>query len=381
MNTNRNITIIILLAIIVVTVAIVKNEKANKPEIETGPINIGVVAPFSGDAAAYGEPVQKSLQLMSEKLAVQNGINGRPVKFIYEDGKCDGKTAAAAAQKLISVDRVSVIIGGICSGETLAMAPIAEAAHVVLISPGSTAPAISQSGDYVFRVAFSDVLSAQSLAITMKTMGASHVAIVSEQTDFAQAMKPAFVDYAKVQGMNIDYDESFMSDTNDFATIATKIKSRNVDSVYINTQTGASAAKIAKALRERGSTAQFYTYFLSGSDFVASGDAVNGTYVLDVGSVANASIGGPFMQEYIQRYGSEPEYAWAATFSYDTASIILNAIQSVGNNAESIQSYLYTMPSYTGIAGNITFDNNGDAQGTDVFILKQIKNGKLESVK
>ena len=71
--------------------------------------------------------------------------------MIYEDGLCDGKGATNAVQKLINIDGVKIIIGGVCSGETLGAAPLAESSKVILFSPGSGSPDITNAGDYIFR--------------------------------------------------------------------------------------------------------------------------------------------------------------------------------------------------------------------------------------
>ena len=108
------------------------------PEAEAGPIMIGFIGPLTGDAAAYGEPERDVVALAVEEINAAGGINGRQISVIYEDGKCDGTASASAAQKLVNVDKVKVIIGGFCSGETLGAAPIAEQNKVILISPSST---------------------------------------------------------------------------------------------------------------------------------------------------------------------------------------------------------------------------------------------------
>ena len=102
-------------------------------------IKIGFIGPLTGGAAGYGQDIKSGV----EYYYTQNPtIAGKKVKVIYEDGKCNGQDAASAVQKLINVDKVKVIIGGLCSGETLAMAPIVEQAQVLIISPGSSSPAV-----------------------------------------------------------------------------------------------------------------------------------------------------------------------------------------------------------------------------------------------
>jgi len=55
-----------------------------------------------------------------DKANVSGGIDGKQIKLVVEDGRCNGKDATAAVQKLINIDKVAVIAGGACSSETLA---------------------------------------------------------------------------------------------------------------------------------------------------------------------------------------------------------------------------------------------------------------------
>jgi branched-chain amino acid transport system substrate-binding protein len=73
------------------------------------PILIGVVGPLSGDAAVYGEPAKNITEMAIEEINAAGGINGRPLKGIYEDGKCNPKDGATAGQKLISQDKVCLL--------------------------------------------------------------------------------------------------------------------------------------------------------------------------------------------------------------------------------------------------------------------------------
>ena len=104
--------------------------------------------PLTGPAAKYR--VHESALIAVEEINSSGGVNGKMIELIMEDGKCDGATAARAAQKLISIDKVKIILGGHCSTETLAIAPLAERNKVLLLASTSSSPAISGAGEYIF---------------------------------------------------------------------------------------------------------------------------------------------------------------------------------------------------------------------------------------
>src|SRR4029077_19889740 len=102
---------------------------------------------------------------------------------------CNGSDAAAAAQKLVNVDHVAGIIGGQCSSETLAAAPIAEAGQVPLISPWSSNPAITNAGKFIYRDYPSDALKGAALGTYLKSKGFKKLAMITENTDACQGIR------------------------------------------------------------------------------------------------------------------------------------------------------------------------------------------------
>src|SRR5687768_12900217 len=89
-------------------------------------LRIGVIQPLTGDAASYGTSQLRAIQIAADELNAKGGIRGKQIELVVEDGRCDSPAAGAAAQKLVSIDKVKVIIGGGCSSETLAAAALTE---------------------------------------------------------------------------------------------------------------------------------------------------------------------------------------------------------------------------------------------------------------
>jgi len=213
--------------IIIIVVVLVFYKPAPK-----GTIKIGFIGPLTGSAASAGEPTQKAVALAVEEINNSGGIKGRPIKIIYEDGKCEGKEAVNAAQKLINIDKVKIIIGGFCSGETLAVAPIAEAAKIILFSTGSGSPDITNAGDYIFRNFPSDASSGRKIAELAIENNLKSIALLVETTDYAQAIKKVFNDHFSELGGKIPIDESFTSQSTDLRAQLTRIKAKNPNAIY-----------------------------------------------------------------------------------------------------------------------------------------------------
>lgn len=119
------------------------------PQTTSLNIVIGYVGPLTGDKASIGKDEQRAVDMF---LATKNSLlNGQKMEVKYEDSVCNGPNAANAVNTLISNDKVQVILGGVCSEETLAMAPIANQNKVVIFNSSSGSPAIKNAGDYIFR--------------------------------------------------------------------------------------------------------------------------------------------------------------------------------------------------------------------------------------
>ncbi|MBL8031327.1 MAG: ABC transporter substrate-binding protein, partial [Candidatus Doudnabacteria bacterium] len=186
------------IGIVVVLVVIIGLVQANKKDSSqttgsggtttkvesSGPIKVGVILPLTGDAAAYGEPMRNALTLAADDVNKNGGVGGKDIVLIYEDGKCSGKDAASAASKLVSIDKVQVIIGGFCSSESLAALPVVETAKVALFSGGSSSPDLTGKSRFFFRDYPSDASQGKVLAELAWKRGLKKVAFIQEQLDY-----------------------------------------------------------------------------------------------------------------------------------------------------------------------------------------------------
>jgi len=362
------------IVVIVVVVLIIAGVVSQKPT-ETGPIKLGFIGVLSGDGAPYGETEKNALEIARKEINDAGGIAGRLVEIVYEDGKCTGKDAISAIQKLLSVDKINIILGAVCSSETLAVAPVAEQNKVLLFSAFSSSPLITDAGDYTFRNGPSDAdiakLDANVLAAKYKK-----VAMISENTDYSQSVRDIVNKILAEKGVSVVSDENYNSGTKDFRAILTKIKSTNPDVVYINPGTDTKAGGIiVKQARELGILTP-----LNGNFSLATQDAITagGKYMNGVVSTDGTDLsqkGKDLILKYKQLYGKDPSVSYEMGASYDRLYIIKQAIESVGTNPTKIKDYLYKMPDYSGTIGTYHFDKNGDVVGVG-YISIVLQDGK-----
>ncbi len=354
--------------LIIATIILVRPHSTSQNKED---IKIGFFGPLSGETAPYGEPALRGLTIAADEINQKGGIDGRKVVIIAEDSKCSGKDATTAVQKLINVDKVDYFIGGSCSSEVLAVADLIKASNKILFSPFASSTQIAGKG--VFRVVPSDAESGPFMANYFikkyKTM-----AIITEQTDYGTALRDAVIKPYETAGGVIVSSEGFAPGTTDYRTVLQKIKATNPEILFINPQSGAAGARIAKQARELGIETQFATYFITGTDFTSE-PASNGTILFDIPSLVSTSASSDFINTYIMQYG-KPSYPFAAGSAYDILHILEKTIESVGTDNEKIRNYLLTMPAYSGLVGTFSFDQNGDTKGLGYTIL-QVENGNL----
>ncbi|MEK6847254.1 MAG: penicillin-binding protein activator [Nanoarchaeota archaeon] len=315
---------------------------------EGSPLKVGVMVPLSGDAASYGLSVQKGIEIAKQEL----GMN---VELIYEDSKCEGRDAVTAVNKLISVDKVHAIIGELCSGATLAAAPIAEEAGVVMVSPASTSPEITNAGDYIFRTVPSDALQGAFGAQLVFDKGYEKLAILYSNEDYGLGFSQVLEDSFEGE---IIANEAFERGATDLRAQLTKIKNANSDAIYIISNSPDSAVAALKQIKQLGIKAQIFgSEGLKSQDIAdGAGDAANGMILTSVSSGST-----PFFKTHRRIYDRESPGPFAPQ-GYDALQAIVLAVERGAKKREEIKDKLYEME-FDGISGKIDFDLKGDVSG------------------
>ncbi len=344
---------------------------------KTETIRIGYIGPLTGDAVSYGVDTLNGAKIAVDEVNAAGGVNGVKVELIAEDSKCNGADSASATQKLVNVDKVVAIIGGQCSSETLAAAPIAEAGKVVVISPISSSPDITTAGDYIFRVYPSDALKGKALAAYFLKANFTKVAIISENTDFCQGIRSS-VKKDLPPGVKIVFDENVDPGTKDYRTLMTRLKDIDFDVFITNGQSDATVAEMAKQLRALGMKQQ-----MVGTDTADSAtlgqiakEAVEGLKPLSVPMLSEADVAAAdFAKTFRDRHGEPKATMFFAALAHDATRVLLQEIGKAGSG-EALKDALYAVKDFTGIAGTFHFDANGDVVGIPLA-MKEFVNGML----
>ncbi|VVC04561.1 Periplasmic binding protein [Candidatus Burarchaeum australiense] len=338
----------------------------SQPAAETGPITIGFIGPLTGDAVSIGESTKASVELAVADVNSAGGINGRELKVIYEDGTCGAEGASKAGNKLINIDKVPVIIGGSCSSETLAVAPLAEAAKVVLFSDCSSNPGVRDAGDYVFRDYPSDDYQGKFAGeFAYKDLGSRKVAIVSCLSEWCMGMRDKFKEEYTALGGQVVADESFEVASSDLRTQLTKAKEAKPDLLYFVAYTPATIPGLKQA-KELG-----LAVTIMGGDvwddpqiYNETGQASEGIYF----TKGYAPLTDAYKAAMTAKLGKE-QITICAPQAYDAVHIVADVMKKVGTDPTAIKNELYNVQGYQGVSGPISFDEKGDLKDAAMQVM------------
>ena len=346
-------------------------------------IVIGEFASLTGKEAAFGQSSHKGTQLAIEELNAAGGLLGKPVRYVYEDNRSTPGESATIAKKLISRDKIVALLGEVASGRSLEAAPIAQASKVPMISPSSTNPKVTETGDYIFRVCFTDPFQGKLLAeFARRTLKAQKIAIFSDvAAPYSVGLAQFFREPFLAGGGQIVAEQKYTGGDKDFKAQLTAIKSLKPDAIMVPGYYTDVGLIVAQA-RQLGITVPLF-----GGDGweapeliqIAGSEALQGTYYSTHFSPENTDpVAQKFVAAYRSRYGGETPDAMAA-LGYDSAMVLADAIRRAGSTESAkLRDALAATSGYAGATGATTLDANRDASKPAVIIT--VKDGKFQYV-
>jgi len=346
----------------------------------TTALRIGCITPLTGDGATYGAATKRGLDLAAGGINADAGVDGKRIEIVYEDDQMDPRTATNAIQKLISIDKVPVIIGAFGSSITLAIAPIAEKNKVVLFSASSTADAIKDAGDYIFRNVPPNHAQGKTAAeFVLIYLKATTASILRMNNDYGVSLTDAFAGSFETGGGKVLSIDSYNPGATDFRAQLTKIRSVRPEIVFFPGHYQESGL-ILKQAKELGVNATFVGGDGSYSpDLVQiAGRAAEGSYytLMAMGYGTSDQEIAKFTTAFKKAYGQDPDVYSA--YAYDALMMIAKAIQIGGYSGPGVKSALYAIKGFKGVTGITQFDSYGEVDKP--FGVYEVKGGKFEFV-
>ncbi|HJB16464.1 MAG TPA: ABC transporter substrate-binding protein [Candidatus Blautia excrementipullorum] len=346
-------------------------------------IKIGWYGPLSGSAASVGTTGDQAARLAVKQVNEAGGVLGKQVELIEYDDEGVTETSVRNVTRLIEQDNVVGIVGSHLSAAVLATSDINEEAHVVQFGTGTSEIWTNIGLSYTFRPTVCSALFNQACYDSMVTMGATKIATISAETEYAQTATATVVNLIEEGGvMEVVDQEGYTSGDTDFSGQVTKILASGADGVLLNGG-GEDLGKIVRALRMQG-----YEGYIYGIESLAdqqtlelAGDYADGVifsccyFVPQSVDDALTDAEHDFLVAFQEEYGELPvsEVAYRA---YDGMNILLQAIELAGStDGDDIREAILSN-TFTGIAGEFDF-SDGSGEGITSGTTYVIDKGKI----
>lgn len=338
-------------------------------------IKIGVIAPLTGDVAQYGVAVKEGVQLKVDEINAAGGINGKKIELVIADSKGDVQESVNIFKKMVSQDKVNLVIGEVISSTSLAVAELAQSAKVPVITATGTNLDITKGKDFVFRTTFTDPFQGVATAKYTKEKGITSVAVLTNtSSDYSVGLAEAFKAQAAKDGVAV-IEEKYTKDDKDFKSVLTKIKGQNPQAIFIPDYYNTIGLIITQA-NELGIKAQY----LGGDGW----DGIQENFGQAAEGAIFASQFAPddtdatvqkFITDYKAKFNRDPLVF--AALGYDTAIVVENALKSLNGNLDftAIKDAMAKTNGLNLVTGTFAFDAERNPEKKVTFI--EVKGGKL----
>ena len=268
-------------------------------------INVGVTVSATGPAASLGIPEKNTISLMPQT------IGGQKVNYIVLDDASDTTTAVANTRKLITENKVDIVLGSSTSPNSLAMIDVVSEAQTPMISIAASArivEPVDAKRKWVFKTPQNDIMMSLAIASHMASAGVKTVGFIGFADAYGEGWYQEFSKIAGIKGLSIVANERYARTDTSVTGQALKIVAAKPDAVLI-AGSGTPAVLPQRALKERGYAGKYYqTHGVANNDFLrVGGKDVEGTFlpsgpVLVAGQLPNNFPVKASAMEYVNKY-------------------------------------------------------------------------------
>jgi branched-chain amino acid transport system substrate-binding protein len=348
---------------------------------------IGVTLPLSGELSSIGKIWEKVVYLAFDDLNNEVKAYGFNVTFrpvILDDGTQDDK-ALANVQSFAQMG-IKVVIGPAASSQVKAVKGFADANHIVIISPSSTAPTLAIPNDFIFRTVGSDAKQAKALATLAYSQGARTVVVFHRNDEYGNAFASFFTNYfTQLNGTKV-YDLPYQTGLSDYTSevnaLASKVQSTGADAVVLIAFDTDAANILAHAASSNvlSSVRWFLSEGPHGAQELLSPTIGGFAQKVKLLGTRPLFIHNPLYDEFAsklkEKYGVEPTVF--CDNLYDAIQLAGWAILRAGSyDGDAIRNTLVEVAKhYYGPSGWAMFDENGDKANQDYGVWAIVQSGQ-----
>jgi len=329
---------------------------------EADSIKVALVGPTTGPVAQYGDMQMIGAKMAVEQINATGGVNGKKLEAVVMDDVCEPKQAVAVANQVVN-QGIKYVVGHLCSGSTQPASDIYEDEGILMITPASTSPAITERG---FKMVFRTIgLDSQQGPVAGRYIANSikpqKMGIIHDKQQYGQGIAGEVKKTVESMGIDVVLFEGVNKDQKDFSALVTKMKSAGVDFVYYGGY-HPELGLILRQSREHGFNARFMGPEGVGNKDISTiaGDASEGLLVTlpsDFSKVpANAGLVDAFKANNEDPSGPFVMPAYAAV------QIIADSIRATSSEDPKMLAAHMRKSSFDTPIGKVAYKENGDLQ-------------------
>ena len=320
---------------------------------------IGMAGSLTGPYAWVGEQIERGAALAVADLNSAGGVLGQQVELITADDFCDPEQAVAAAKKLVS-EGVIFVVGHMCSGASIPASEVYEAAGVLMMSPYSSNPVLTELGRAnVFRLLQRDDVVGSVIGNYLADHWPDqNIAILHDDTTFGRGLAELTKKQLNRRGLSEAVYRSYVPGQPDYGKEIADLQAAEVVVAFVGGY-HTEIALMARTARDRGYPLQLIAGLgLTSEDFgLIAGSAAEGVLFLDIADPRERAEAAPAVERF-RASGFEPQ--GYTLYAYGAVQVWAEAVEAAGSlDPEAVIAALREQQFDT-VVGPIDFDDKGD---------------------
>ncbi|MCB5362561.1 ABC transporter substrate-binding protein [Pusillimonas sp. CC-YST705] len=300
-------------------------------------VKVGLIAPFSGPSAEYGEQFRRGMHLYLDQIGGK--VGDVTVQIIDRDEEGGAARVKQVAQELILQDEVQFLAGLEKTPDALALAPLINKSKTPTVILNAATGVIPRKSPYFARVSFTQFQGAATLGEWAAKNGISTV--YTAVTDYAPGndSREAFKTTFTKGGGKIVGETQMPIATTDFAPYLQKIKDTKPDAVFMFTPYGAAGVSFIKTFFQMGLGEAGIKLLATGetneADLPAIGNVAEGTVTaFHYSPLQDNAVNRRFVDDYRKKYGERAVPNFATVAGYDGMHAIADVVSQLGANID-----------------------------------------------
>jgi branched-chain amino acid transport system substrate-binding protein len=355
------------------------------------PIRIGASLALTGSYVVFGQNQHRGYKLCEKHVNEKGGVLGRKIEFVLYDDQSEPATGVRLYERLITQDKVDVVIGPYSSPITEAVADVNEKFKMPMVAPGAAATSIFKRGrKFVFMVLPPGEVDLEGLIDIAARKGLKTVAVIHQDVIAARATAQGAIELGKKKGLEVVLVEAYPPGTTDFSALLAKVRAANPDVLAAATYFEDTVA-ITRQMKDLSVNPKMYG-LTTGVDSLRFYELLGRTAEFVYGvtpwvpELVELRAGGlipiarqyPGAREFVESYKKEfpgADLSYHSAAGYGGCQILVEAIRRAGSlDSEKLREAILKMD-YNTVFGGFRVDRDG-LQTAHKMVMFQWQDGK-----